>query len=122
MDIVQELRNKTSRDNRALLDRAAEEIERLRREVDAFKSSDAPNKIAVPAILGNLVAEVGEDPDYPEIFIYLERKDGVQIDLVMAGPIDYSSTNIRAGLYTNTASDDYTKSFTWSEDALMIEK
>lgn len=38
MSIVSELRNKTSRDNRALLDRAANEIERLQCEIEALKT------------------------------------------------------------------------------------
>lgn len=37
MSIVNELRNKTSRDNRELLDRAATEIERLQREVETLR-------------------------------------------------------------------------------------
>ena len=39
MDIIQELRNKRSRDNRALLDKAANEIERLREEVEILKNT-----------------------------------------------------------------------------------
>lgn len=38
-DIVDELREKQSRDNRDLLDRAAEEIERLRDQVDELQAS-----------------------------------------------------------------------------------
>lgn len=38
MDLVQELREKTSRDNRILLDRAADEIETLRADVESLKS------------------------------------------------------------------------------------
>lgn len=34
---------------------------------------------------GTLVAEAGGDPSYPEIFTYLERIDGSQVDLVAAG-------------------------------------
>ena len=121
MDIVQELRNKKSRDNRDLLDRAAEEIERLRKELRASRDINNTKKVAVPTVLGKLVAEPGGDPDYPEILVYLERKDGAQVDLVMAGQINPDSANIRACLYADTTSDDYTKSFTWHEESLMLE-
>ena len=40
-DIVEELRNKQSRDNRALLDRAAERIEKLERLVTQIASETA---------------------------------------------------------------------------------
>lgn len=121
MDIVQELRNKKSRDNRDLLDRAAEEIEKLRKEVEASRNTNNAKKVVVPTVLGKLVAEPGGDPDYPEVFIYLEREDGTQVDLVMAGQIDPDGANIRACLYADTTSDDYTESFTWSKEALLIE-
>lgn len=47
IDIVDELREKQSRDNRALLDRAADEIENLRDTVDELQASlrDAREKL-----------------------------------------------------------------------------
>lgn len=39
-------------------------------------------KIFVNTPLGKLCAVVGGDPDYPEIFLYIERDDGIGIDLV----------------------------------------
>lgn len=45
MDIVNELRAKESRDNRKLLNRAADEIERLRDENEKIKKSIASERI-----------------------------------------------------------------------------
>lgn len=43
-------------------------------------------KIVVDTPLGKLCAIVGGDPkNYPEIFVYIERDDGIEIDLVAAG-------------------------------------
>ena len=114
--IVQALRNKPSRDNRKLLDAAADEIEGLRAELESV------SKISVPASIGKLVAEIGGDPkDYPEIFVYLERKDGVQIDLAVVGQPKPESKDIRAGLYGDTTKDDWTDSYTWHREALEVE-
>lgn len=114
--IVQALRNKPSVTNRKLLDTAADEIERLREELAAV------NRISVPASIGKLVAEIGGDPtDYPEIFVYLEREDGTQVDLVVVGQPEPESKDIRAALYGDTAKDDWTKSYTWHKEALEVE-
>ena len=122
MNIVQELRNKTSRDNRDLLDRAANEIERLQAENERLRNQDSsPKKISVQAALGLLTAEIGGDPDYPEIFVYLERKDGIQIDLVAASQSDPNREDISAYLYEDTSTDAYTKSYSWSKEELEIE-
>ena len=123
MNIVQELRNKTSRDNRDLLDRAATEIERLQAENEKLKASDeSPKKIFVQAALGKLSAEIGGDPDYPEIFVYLEREDGVQIDLVAVGESEQNNEDVKAYLYGDTSVDSYTKSYSWSKAELEIEE
>lgn len=118
MSIIHELRNKTSRDNRELLDRAADEIERLLAENKSLIEGTA---ISVLANSGKLKAEIGGDPDYPEIFVYLEREDGVQIDLVAVGHPTPESKDMRAYLYGDTTRDDYTQSYTWHEEALKAE-
>lgn len=122
MDIVMELKNKISRDNRCLLDRAAEEIERLRAENENLKSAnEQPKEISVQVTLGALKAEIGGDPDYPEIFVYLERKDGVQIDLVAVGQDGPDEEDLKGYIYRDTSTESYTESYTWDREALEIE-
>ena len=43
-------------------------------------------KLSIDTQFGKLSAAIGGEPSlYPEIFVYLERPDGVEIDLVAAG-------------------------------------
>ena len=122
MCILQELKNKRSRDNRALLDRAAKEIERLQKENERLRESqEPPKKISVQAVSGRLTAEIGGDPNYPEIFVYLERIDGVEIDLVAVGEDTKNKEDVKAYLYGDTSRDDYSKSYTWHKKDLDIE-
>ncbi len=77
-------------------------------------------KIAIDTPLGKLCAIVGGDPkNYPEIFIYIERDDGIEIDLVAAG-VDIEGNLARAYLYGDTSTDEYTKRHIWSEDEINI--
>ena len=86
-------------------------------------------RVSVQTPIGVLHAEVGMDEvNYPEIFIYLEREDGVEIDLVAAGvDVDYHITNaflfgdtsteesvtprLKPGLVVTRAMTDYPKCF-----------
>ena len=115
MNIIEELKN-SSGDNRELLERAAAEIERLQKELEAA------NKISVQTDAGKLVAEVGGDPDYPEIFVYLEKPDGTEIDLAVVGQPSPESRDIRAGLYTDWTGETWeiSRTFTWSTDDLKV--
>lgn len=78
-------------------------------------------RITVKTPLGNLAAEIGGDPDYPEIFLYLEREDNTEIDLVAVG-YDYSHKDkISAYLYEDTTRDDWTKKHCWSKEELEVD-
>ena len=127
MTIVEELKNKKSRDNRDLLDRAAAEIERLRKENEALLNqnsmkSGSAKRISVSVPLGELTAEIGGDPDYPEIFVFLKRKDDIEIDLVAVAQDSNNEEDLKAYLYDDTSTDSYGRTFTWHKEALMIEE
>ena len=127
MTIIEELKNKKSRDNRNLLDRAAAEIERLQKENAALLNqksmkSNSAKRISVSVPLGELTAEVGGDPDYPEIFVFLKRKDDIEIDLVAVTQDSNNEKDVKAYLYDDTSTDSYGKTFTWHEEALLIEE
>lgn len=56
-------------------------------------------KISVHTPIGELTACVGPgEESYPEIFVYLVRPDGVEIDLV-AAEVDVKTKCARASLY-----------------------
>ena len=128
MTIIEELRNKTSRDNRDLLDRAAAEIERLQKENEALLNQnsmklDSVKRVSVKVPLGELVAEIGGDPvDYPEIFVYLRRKDEIEIDLVAVAQDSNNKEDVKAYLYDDTSTDAYGKTFTWHKEHLLISE
>lgn len=78
-------------------------------------------KISVPTPLGLLTACIGGDSEcYPEIFVYLQREDGVEIDLV-AADVDLKTRNARAYLYGDTSSEGYTRHHVWSENEINIK-
>lgn len=78
-------------------------------------------KVSVNTPLGVLTACIGGDPVcYPEIFVYLQRKDGVEIDLV-AADVDLEHKIANAYLYSDTSTDSYTRKHTWTEDEINIE-
>jgi hypothetical protein len=78
------------------------------------------NKIQIQTPLGKLTAVIGGDPDYPEIFTYLERNDGIEIDLV-AVSTDGTDDQLTAYLYGDTTTDCYTKEHVWYKDELNID-
>ena len=79
-------------------------------------------KISVNTPWGELTAEIGGSPtDYPEIFVYMKRKDGVEIDLVCAS-MDKRNNNMSAYLWGDTSTDCWTRKHSWSEDEINIEE
>lgn len=77
-------------------------------------------KISVQTPLGILTACIGGDSEcYPEIFIYIERPDGVEIDLV-AADVDIETKRARVYLYGDTSTESYTRYHVWSEDEINI--
>lgn len=83
-------------------------------------------QVRVPCKNGTLVAEAGGDPGYPEIFTYLERTDGSQVDLVAAGADLPGQENgshrggIHAYLYGDTKRDDWTRRYLFTEKELNV--
>lgn len=93
------------------------------------------NIIEVPCTAGTLCAEAGGDLDYPEIFTYLRRKDGEEIDICAVdadGVIpegvsveEYDgqkrfNEGVRAVLYADTSQDDWTDEHIFSKEELNI--
>ena len=77
--------------------------------------------ISVKTSLGELTAEIGGDPyEYPEIFVYLKREDGVEIDLVCAS-MNITNNEMAAYLYGDTSTDCWTKKHTWTAEELNVE-
>lgn len=88
--------------------------------LQAAEKKLAEQKISVPTPLGTLQATVGGDPEsYPEIFTYMVRPDGVEIDLV-AVEVKKEGKLARAYLYGDTATDQYTKTHDWSQDDINV--
>lgn len=94
------------------------------------------NKIEVLCTAGTLCAEIGGDPNFPEIYTYLRRTDGVEVDvtavcgdgIVPAGvnPEDFDGQKENDGglsvyLYKDTSSDCYSERFRISKEQLTIE-
>lgn len=80
------------------------------------------NKISVNTPWGELTAIIGGDPDdYPEIFVYIKRKDGGEIDLVCAS-MDKENNKMDAFLYGDTSTDCWTHKYSWSEDEIKIKE
>ena len=79
------------------------------------------DKISVETPLGTLEATVGGDPgSYPEIFTYIRRPDGVEIDLV-AVEIKLEDNFVRGYLYGDTTTDQYTRTHDWSQGDIDVE-
>lgn len=79
-------------------------------------------KIVIDTPLGKLCAIVDGDPkNCPEIFIYIERDDGVEIDLVAAA-VDIDDNCAKAYLYGDTRTEQYTNRHIWSEEEINISE
>lgn len=68
--------------------------------------------------LGTLRAQVGGDPDYPEIFTYLKRKDAEEIDVTAA---EVKDDGIKVFNYLDTLSDGYTDEYLLTKDELLVK-
>lgn len=78
-------------------------------------------KICVDTPLGKLCACVGGDSEnYPTIYVYIERNDSVEIDLV-AAEVDLQTQEAKAYLYGDTATEDWTKKHIWSAAEVNIQ-
>lgn len=84
------------------------------------------NEISIPTPLGNLKAVIGGDPDYHEIFTFIERLDGVEIDLISAevrriDEPDIDEAAVRAYIYSDTDKDSYVDTCEWTKEAINID-
>ncbi len=82
--------------------------------------AEKQQKISVETSLGTLEACLGGDPKYyPEIFTYIRRPDGIEIDLVA---VEVKEENfVRGYLYTDTSTEEYQKTIDWSADDINID-
>lgn len=77
--------------------------------------------VEVETVFGTLCAEVGGDPViYPEIFIYLRKEDGTELDLTCVGT-EGGSNKLNAYLYGDAGADDWTEKHSWTRDELEIK-
>lgn len=80
-----------------------------------------PNRIVVPFDWGEIVSEVGGDPDHPSVYTFFRRPDGVEIDICY---VEFKDTHDRLSAYiwSDTSTDSWTKRFDYSKDELMIDE
>lgn len=97
-----------------------DEYELYELKIKQLEAKIAEGKISVETPLGTLEACIGGDRDYPEIFTYLCRPDGIEIDLV-AVEVKKEENFARGYLYGDTTTDSYTKTFDWSADDINVE-
>ena len=77
------------------------------------------NRLEVKTPFGTLCAEIGGDPiNYPEIFLYIRKPDGIEIDLCCASA-DIEQMN--AFLYGDPYSDVWTKKYSWNKEDFEID-
>lgn len=79
------------------------------------------NRLEVETPVGKLIAVPSEDPDYPGICIFLERKDGVWIDLTCS-EVEKESGEGRVFVWSDILSDDYTDVFRFNKKELLNEE
>ena len=79
------------------------------------------NKIYLDTPLGKLCATTNVADEYAEIYVYIEREDCVEIDLV-AAEVDAETRRVNAFLYGDTAVDNWTKKHTWGPDEINISE
>jgi len=78
--------------------------------------------IEVQTPLGALCAIVGGDPqDYPEIFLYIRRADGVEIDLACASMCMETPDHIDVFNYRDTTTESWTDKFVLTKEQIEIE-
>jgi len=70
--------------------------------------------------LGTLCVDVGGDEGlYTDIFIYLRRDDGVEIDLT-AVSMGHANDYLTAFIYGDTTKDEYTEEHRFTKEDLSI--
>ena len=80
-----------------------------------------PKKIAVETPLGRLEASIGGDSqEYPTIYTYIVRPDGVEIDLVSC-EVKIAENLAQAYLYGNTQTEEWTRTHRWYKDEINID-
>lgn len=84
-----------------------------------MEKETAESKCSVDTPLGKLSAVVGGDPSYPEIYTYIEREDGIEIDLV-ACEVKPEENIIKGYLYGDTGRDEYTHTHVWTADEINV--
>lgn len=70
--------------------------------------------------LGTLCAELGGDPDHPEIFTYIERPDGIQVDVCAVSQNEHSD-GVTILRWLDTSTDQYSDSAIISAESINIE-
>ena len=88
---------------------------------DTEEEDEEPKKIIIKIPFGELTAVIGSDPDYPTIYVYLKRPDGIEIDLA-AVSMDNLNEMIQAYIWGDTTKDDYTRNFCWRKEQLNEEE
>lgn len=123
MELVEQLR-KRGLSNGSSLGQHSELYEVAADLIEALLQENqvAPReKIAVETPLGRLEACIGGDPEnYPVIYTYIVRPDGVEIDLV-ACEVKIEEDVAQAYLYGDTQTEQWTRSHQWTKDAINIE-
>ena len=71
--------------------------------------------------VGKLIAEVNPDPDYPGIFVSLERPDGTCIDLSTT-EVETETGEGHVFIWGDTSDDDYTSVTRFSKEELLAKK
>lgn len=97
-----------------------DEYELYELKIKQLEKKLAEGKISMNTHLGVLEACISGDPDYPEIYTYIRRPDGIEIDLV-AVEVKKEENIARAYLYGDTMTDFYTTTNDWSADEINVE-
>lgn len=97
-----------------------DEYELYELKIKQLEKQLAEGKISVDTHMGVLEACIGGDPDYPEIFTYIRRPDGIEIDLV-AVEIKEETNIARGYIYEDTTTDQYTRTYDWDANAINAE-
>ena len=77
-------------------------------------------KIYLDTPIGKLCAITNVADEWSEIYVYIERPDGVEIDLV-AAEVDTDEKIVSAYLYGDTATEQWTQKHTWSAADINID-
>lgn len=96
------------------------EYELYELKIKQLEKKVAEGKISINTHLGVLEACISGDPDYPEIYTYIRRPDGVEIDLV-AVEIQKEENIARGYIYEDTTTDLYTRTYNWDANAINVE-